>query len=398
MFVTTIERLISKANTSRTATFQHPSLTQKELEAGCKLGIDTYADTSCAGKHAHVIEFVEGKEIVACSWNNSKTANLRIANVAYAYDSSNGQVLILIVNQCIYGGAFMTDSLLQPIQCLQHGIQIDTRPKHFFPDSKTAQTIVLNNIAEPLHFNGPLPYLNVRRPTQDEFNHCLHIEITSHDDWDPYNASVNLSSIETNQLPFDTHPHNATFDDYNLCSISTTLMDFDHYDELSNHRELVLFDSDEVNDDYRSVHSIQSSAKSNLTPEELARLWGIGLKTACRTIQATTHRCVKTVGELTRRFRTDKAHMRYRRLSTKHGLFYVDTLKSKVKSIRGFTCGNLYTNSLGFRKFSHLNMRVKHLTLFNHSLRSSAFPLASMLIMPKFLLMVILRRNVKSTI
>ena len=43
--------------------------------------------------------------------------------------------------------------------------------------------------------------------------------------------------------------------------------------------------------------------------------------------------------------------MRYRRLATKHGLFYVDTLKSKVKSIRGFTCGNLYTNSLGFRKF-----------------------------------------------
>jgi len=32
-------------------------------------------------------------------------------------------------------------------------------------------------------------------------------------------------------------------------------------------------------------------------------------------------------------------------------MFYVDTLFSKVKSVRGFTCGNLYTNNLGFKKF-----------------------------------------------
>ena len=43
--------------------------------------------------------------------------------------------------------------------------------------------------------------------------------------------------------------------------------------------------------------------------------------------------------------------MRYKQLSTKRGLFYVDTLKSKVKSIRGYICGNLYTNRLGFKKF-----------------------------------------------
>ena len=74
------------------------------------------------------------------------------------------------------------------------------------------------------------------------------------------------------------------------------------------------------------------------------------MTTAQRTLQATTHRCIRKVGDLTRRFRTDKSHMRYRRLSTRHGRFYVDTLLSKVKSTRGFTCANLYTNDLGFRK------------------------------------------------
>ena len=44
--------------------------------------------------------------------------------------------------------------------------------------------------------------------------------------------------------------------------------------------------------------------------------------------------------------------MRYKRLSSsRHGKFYVDTLFSKVKSIRGYTCGNLFTNTLGFKKF-----------------------------------------------
>ena len=44
--------------------------------------------------------------------------------------------------------------------------------------------------------------------------------------------------------------------------------------------------------------------------------------------------------------------MRYKRLSeSRHGKFYVDILFSKVKFIRGYTCGNLCTNTLGFKKF-----------------------------------------------
>ena len=50
-------------------------------------------------------------------------------------------------------------------------------------------------------------------------------------------------------------------------------------------------------------------------------------------------------------FFMDKAHMRYKKLSTRGATFYVDTLFSKVISIRGFKCGNLYTTTLGFKKF-----------------------------------------------
>ena len=107
------------------------------------------------------------------------------------------------------------------------------------------------------------------------------------------------------------------------------------------------------NDDetYSTVARLSTKRQDTLTPEALSKLWRIGLKAAKMTILATTHQCLRTTGLLSRRFRTDRAHMRYKRLVTKQGLFYVDALLSKVTSIRGYTCGNLYTNNLGFRKF-----------------------------------------------
>ena len=91
--------------------------------------------------------------------------------------------------------------------------------------------------------------------------------------------------------------------------------------------------------------------KNKLSPEALSELWQIGLKAARRTLKSTIHTCICTTGNLTRRFKTDKAHMQYKKLSTCKGSFDVNTLFMKVKSIRGFTCGNLYTTALGFKKF-----------------------------------------------
>ena len=43
--------------------------------------------------------------------------------------------------------------------------------------------------------------------------------------------------------------------------------------------------------------------------------------------------------------------MQYKKLATHEGSFYVDSLFLKVKSIHGYTCGNLYMTPLGFKKF-----------------------------------------------
>ena len=39
-------------------------LTKHELSHGCKLGLDSHADVSCVGKHARILEVIEGQTSV----------------------------------------------------------------------------------------------------------------------------------------------------------------------------------------------------------------------------------------------------------------------------------------------------------------------------------------------
>ena len=73
--------------------FRHPKLSREELRNGCKLGLDTWADIGCEGKHAYVEEFIIGKTVIAMSFSPSlgKLENLTYAHVLYAYDHEDYQ-------------------------------------------------------------------------------------------------------------------------------------------------------------------------------------------------------------------------------------------------------------------------------------------------------------------
>ena len=315
-------------------------LTKAELQSGCKLGFDSFADTCCAGRHARVESFLEGRTVTAKSFSDKVPTlkNLPIANVLYAYDTDDGQTFILRVNNSIYLGDDMEDSLLCPNQCRDIGIEIDTRPKRYCDDI-TCEKMFCPDIDKsfPIRHHGPLPFIPVRFPTSEEVLNCDIIELTSESEWMPYES--NISSVRTGNISARSQA--------DICYISQVLMG-DNLDELFSADRLLFEDDD---NEFRSIGAIATRRKDKVTPEDLSELLGIGLKTAKRTLAATTHQCIRTVGNLTRRFRTDKAHMRYKKLSTREGMFYVDTLFSKVISIRGFKCGNLYTTTLGFKKF-----------------------------------------------
>ena len=53
---------------------------------------------------------------------------------------------------------------------------------------------------------------------------------------------------------------------------------------------------------FRPIGAIATRRNDKVTPEDLSDLLGIGLKTGKRTLAATTHQRIRTVGNLTCRF------------------------------------------------------------------------------------------------
>jgi hypothetical protein len=95
--------------------------------------------------------------------------------------------------------------------------------------------------------------------------------------------------------------------------------------------------------------------QSTLTPEILARKWGIGVETAAKTLEVTTHK-----GMLRSNMPYDcKVRQCFNLLKfpTVGGTWYTDTAFANVKSIRGMKCSQIWTNGLGFDHFHPLEAK-----------------------------------------
>ena len=295
-------------------------ITLEQTESGTLL-FDSGADTGVAGKHAWVVEVVEGITASARGFDETSKPieDLPIVNVVYAYDRPDtGEVLLLEYNHQIYMGDRKSDSIACPNQMRLHGIFVDEKPTFLIPDAVDTQCIIADGLKLPLLMNGPLAYLPIRRPTitelTDESRH--HICMTSPHGWDPYG--------DDSITPYNS----ATLQDYS-CAISTFLSR-----PLKN---LIL--------------NVSSNQRQVITLEQLMSRWGVGKETAKRTLNATWQEYTRATDNLTRRFKTTRVHSRYRQLLGPYSVFYTDTLFSNILSLRGNTCGQVYFNKANFYKF-----------------------------------------------
>ena len=80
-------------NIASTRTHKHIQLTKEEMLNGCKLGLDSWADTSCVGRHAHIDTYVDGKSVTASGFANTLPAleNIPIVNCSFAYDDEKAK-------------------------------------------------------------------------------------------------------------------------------------------------------------------------------------------------------------------------------------------------------------------------------------------------------------------
>ena len=93
----------------------------------------------------------------------------------------------------------MDDSLSNPIQSEETGVEVDLRPKYYYKDDKHAQTITFpDGTMIPILYDGSLPFIPVRRSTPNEIENYRRIQLTSRDDWDPYHLKLPWSGMIAN--------------------------------------------------------------------------------------------------------------------------------------------------------------------------------------------------------
>ena len=198
------------------------------------------------------------------------------------------------------------------------GVRVNDVPTSL--DSTSTQSVIFPSGSEiPIHYHGPIPYINVRYPTQDDMDRFPWLSLTADRTCEPYDTSLTVADIQT-------YPGRTNFDD-SPCI----------YDALINSS---------------TISGLRRESRHcTLIPEMLAKLWRIPIPITRQTILATTQQSIRSQeGNLSRQFRTDTYQRRYRRLGDPYSRFCTDPLFSKVKSVMGNTCAQISSNRIGFVK------------------------------------------------
>ena len=107
-------------------------------------------------------------------------------NVLLKYMDQDGIEYILEINQYLNFTDTMKHSILCTNQARHGGVIINDTPRIL--DSSSTQDMRINNGENILHLemNGPIPYLPVSRPTQNDIDYLPRLKVTRNDvEWDP---------------------------------------------------------------------------------------------------------------------------------------------------------------------------------------------------------------------
>ncbi len=109
--------------------------------------------------------------------------NISTVIAAYAYDSTDGRTFILQLNQSLDFSNSMEHGLLCPNQVQINGGIVDDVPPllDYYNTSKHVIWFRDNDIVLSFHTHGPISYLPVRFPTDEDLDFGEYLELTSPD-------------------------------------------------------------------------------------------------------------------------------------------------------------------------------------------------------------------------
>lgn len=286
-------------------------------------------------------------------------SNLRTVSAALAYDDAlTGESVILVVHQAIHIPD-LSHNLLSTMQLRLNDVIVNDVPR-FLTDKPTQLTHTLviptDNFDDPyvipMSLHGVASSFPTRKPTIEEYESLPHLVLTSEEPaYDPHDPALARHEEALAKAVLETGDRIGALPPRRLCSVSKTLLDASGSDRV----QLALKQISTAHDDaalcdtmQASISTVRSaSAGPQLTPQVLATNWGIDVRTAARTVQATTQRGIRTVlhPTLSRRFRTNDRQLRYRRLPID---CFTDTLFSNTTSRRNNKCAQIFATPDGW--------------------------------------------------
>ncbi|EEC42677.1 predicted protein [Phaeodactylum tricornutum CCAP 1055/1] len=165
--------------------------TSREMEpTSDAAGLQFGRDTCVAGANTVLIgESQKSVTVRPFSSEYSALKNIPIGTVATAYTvPEDGRVVLLIINQALFFGDRLKNTLLTPNQMRDFGIEVDNAPRQYVANSKHSLYVPDSQLRIPLQLRGIFSFLESRKPTQQELDECEHIILTSDVPWEPCSA------------------------------------------------------------------------------------------------------------------------------------------------------------------------------------------------------------------
>lgn len=126
-------------------------------------------------------------------------------NGIVAVDLDDGSGIILELNNFLDFTQFMENTILVSMQARINNVTIDDVPKSLFPRKTSTQSIIFPNSSKyiPIDFNGPIPFIDIRYPTNEDMEWYEWIPLTDTSDWNPYD--LHIGSTNGNQSDFSNY-------------------------------------------------------------------------------------------------------------------------------------------------------------------------------------------------
>jgi len=359
-------RLVKKVERSLGAPYPH----QTQDGHVARNELDTHADTCCAGANwrlmSHTGEICEVSPFLS---SYDPVQEILVGRCCTVWtNQDDGQEYLLVGDQMLWFGTQLEHSLINPNQLRHYGLAV-------YDDPFSVHRLGIDSDYGfiPFDTTGTIVHFETRVPTLHEQENLPIILLTG-EQWEPGSVDLQpgrrLQSREENELrtirslisgmrrsqvataQMKVKESRAVMNgqvEGELGKISTTLLEKEFCRGLIsavNVGTVYREDVDEAIEANRQQNKVATvgtrNRKSQVTPEELARKWNIGLETAKNTLRVTTQKGIRqSVHPITRRVRVDHLHLHRERL---RGTWYVDTMQAKVTSLRGNKCANIFTN------------------------------------------------------